>query len=243
MRLRKSWLVPLMLGGAMLVWTRYRRGDFGRLAENLHRYSAPTVKVYDTMTAPLLDRFFTRVAHDVASLVPQGAVLEIGPGPGRLAVKLAEVAPGVEITGLDIAPEMVAHASVLAASAGVADRVRFRVGDVGALPFPDASFDLVMSTLSAHHWPEPATGLAELHRVLRPGGVAWIYDLPDWFTRVERQGPSIVELVDDTPFGGDRAWTQHVAARFGPIRLIYRTELSRGQPSALGTSRSEEVRS
>jgi SAM-dependent methyltransferase len=186
------------------------------------------------MTASLLGRFFARVAHDVAELAPDASVLEIGPGPGRLAVRVAELAPGVQITGVDIAPEMVERASVLATRSGVADRVGFQVGDVAALPFPDASFDLVMSTLSAHHWPDPATGLAEIHRVLRPGGVAWIYDLPDWFTRLERQGPSIVELVDDSPFEGDGAWTQSVAARVGPIRLIYRTELRRGQPSAPG---------
>lgn len=224
-----------MLAGAMLAWTRYRRGDFGRLAENVHRYSAPTASLYDAMTASLLDRFFTRVAGDVAELAAHASILEIGPGPGRLAVRLAELAPGVEIIGVDIAPEMVERAGVLAARSGVADRVGFRVGDVAALPFPDASFDLVMSTLSAHHWPDPATGLEEIHRVLRPGGVAWIYDLPDWFTRLERQGPSIIELVDNSPFGGDRAWTQRVATRFGPIRLIYRTELRRDQPSVPGT--------
>jgi SAM-dependent methyltransferase len=230
MRLRKRWLVSPMLAGGMLAWTRYRRGDFRRLWENVHRYSAPTATAYDGMTASLLGRFFTQVAHDVAELTPQASVLEIGPGPGRLAVKLAELAPGVQITGVDIAPEMVERASVLAASSGVADRVGFRVGDVAALPFPDASFDLVMSTLSAHHWPDPATGLAEIHRVLRPGGVAWIYDLPDWFTRLERRGASIVELVDDSPFAADRAWTQSVATRVGPMRLIYRTELRREQP-------------
>lgn len=227
MRRRMRWLVPPMLAGAMLAWTRYRRHDFGRLAERLHRYSAPTATVYDAMTAPLLDRFFTRVAHDVAELAPGTSVLEIGPGPGRLAVKLAELAPGAKITGVDIAPEMVERASRLAARSGVADRVGVQVGDVAALPFRDATFDLVISTFSAHHWPEAATALAEIHRVLCPGGVAWIYDLPDWFTRFERRGASIGELADASPFGGDRAWTQEIATRFGPIGLVYRTELRR----------------
>jgi SAM-dependent methyltransferase len=227
MRLRKRWLLPPTLAGALLAWTFYRRQDFGRLWENVRRYSAPTASAYDAMTAPLMGRFFNRVAKDVAELTPHASVLEIGPGPGRLAVRVAELAPDVQITGVDIASEMVERASDLAARSRVADRVGFQVGDVAALPFPDAGFDLVVSTLSAHHWPDPATGLAEIHRVLRPGGVAWIYDLPDWFTRLERQGPSVVELVGDSPFASDSAWTQSVATRVGPIQVIYRTELRR----------------
>jgi SAM-dependent methyltransferase len=51
------------------------------------------------------------------------------------------------------------------------------VGDVAALAFPDRSFDLVVSTLSMHHWADPAAGLAEIGRVLRPGARALIWDL------------------------------------------------------------------
>jgi ubiquinone/menaquinone biosynthesis C-methylase UbiE len=51
------------------------------------------------------------------------------------------------------------------------------VGDVGRLPYRDGSVDLVVSTLSQHHWPDPAAALAELSRVLAPGGRIWIYDL------------------------------------------------------------------
>jgi ubiquinone/menaquinone biosynthesis C-methylase UbiE len=50
------------------------------------------------------------------------------------------------------------------------------VGDVTALAFPDASFDLVVSTLSMHHWADPTSGLAEIGRVLRPGASALIWD-------------------------------------------------------------------
>jgi ubiquinone/menaquinone biosynthesis C-methylase UbiE len=50
------------------------------------------------------------------------------------------------------------------------------VGDVAALAFPDRSFDLVVSTLSMHHWADPAAGLAEIGRALRPGARALIWD-------------------------------------------------------------------
>jgi ubiquinone/menaquinone biosynthesis C-methylase UbiE len=55
-------------------------------------------------------------------------------------------------------------------------RPSFLVGDVAALAFPDQSFDLVVSTLSMHHWADPAAGLAEIGRVLRQGARALIWD-------------------------------------------------------------------
>jgi SAM-dependent methyltransferase len=232
MRLRKRWLVSTTLVAAALAWRQYRRGGLERLVENLRRYSAPTATIYDAVTAPLLRRFFRRVAGDLAELAPEGRILEVGAGPGRLAATLAKLAPGVRVTGVDIAPDMVQRASKLAARSGVADRVAFGVGDVAALPFGEASFEVVVSTLSAHHWPDPARGLAEIHRVLRPGGVVWIYDLADWITRLERHGPGIAEVAADSPFGGGDSSTQRITLRVGPVPLIYRTELQRGSSTA-----------
>src|SRR6266545_2133551 len=147
----KRWLVPALVVGAALAYALYRRRDLGRLLQNVHRYSAPSVPLYDTVSTPLIGRFFTRRARELAELAPRARVLEVGSGPGRLAAKLATLAPEVRVTGLDIAPDMVARANALAARSGVTDRVSFRVGDVAALPFPDASFDVVVSTFSLHH--------------------------------------------------------------------------------------------
>ena len=71
---------------------------------------------------------------------------------------------------------MIPTARTLAAASPVAGRVTFVVGDVAALPYPDGSFDLVVSLLSQHHWPDVPAGLRELRRVVRPGGRIWIYD-------------------------------------------------------------------
>ena len=70
---------------------------------------------------------------------------------------------------------------------GNSDRRRpsLLVGDVAALAFPDRSFDLVVSTLSMHHWADPTAGLAEIGRVLRPGGRALVLDT-DWDSIVWR---------------------------------------------------------
>jgi ubiquinone/menaquinone biosynthesis C-methylase UbiE len=80
------------------------------------------------------------------------------------------------VDGLDLEPRMIDHARQAAAAAGLADRVSFVVGDVAALPYRDASFDLIVSSMSQHHWPDARAGLRELRRVLTPGGRVWIYD-------------------------------------------------------------------
>jgi ubiquinone/menaquinone biosynthesis C-methylase UbiE len=229
MALNKRWLVPTLAVGAALVYTRYRRRDLDRLVENIQRYSAPSAVLYDALAAPVLGGFFTRVAHDLVALDPRAHVLEVGSGPGRLAARLAALAPEIRVTGVDITPEMVARANALAARSGLAGRVAFRVGDVANLPLPDASFDVVVSTFSLHHWPDPGRGLAEIYRVLRPGGVARIYDVVDWIRRFEQGGAGIAELATKSPFG---ACVQIITTGLGPIPLVYRADLRRAPPGS-----------
>jgi SAM-dependent methyltransferase len=102
-------------------------------------------------------------------------VLEVGCGPGHLARRLAR--HGLKVTGVDLDPAMVARARAGAGRRGDAGhpRLAFLVGDAAALAFPDGAFDLVVSTLSVHHWADPAAGLAEVGRVLRPGGRALVW--------------------------------------------------------------------
>ncbi len=82
------------------------------------------------------------------------------------------------MTGLDLDPAMIERARANAERARLGAPIpRFEQGDVAALPFGDASFDLVVSTLSLHHWDDPTAGLREIGRVLRSGGRALIWDL------------------------------------------------------------------
>jgi ubiquinone/menaquinone biosynthesis C-methylase UbiE len=133
--------------------------------------------VYDRVAGLLLRGLYRRVAAEVAAAVPSGAaVLDAGAGTGRLLVALARRRPDLELTGVDLEADMIARAEHNAAAAGLADRIALQVGDVADLPYPDDSFDLVVSTLSMHHWAVVEPAVEELARVLRPGGRLWIYD-------------------------------------------------------------------
>jgi ubiquinone/menaquinone biosynthesis C-methylase UbiE len=101
-------------------------------------------------------------------------VLDVGCGTGVLLKRLLDRYPGAHLTGVDLSPAMVELAR-----RRLPGRVTLEVGDVEALPFASSSFDLVMSTSSFHFWPAPKQALAELRRVLRPGGRLVITDWCD----------------------------------------------------------------
>lgn len=135
-------------------------------------------QVYDRLARWPLRGFYRRVAAETAAVVPAGGtVLDAGTGPGLLLVELANRRPDLRITGVDLSTDMVAIAQRNVARAGHSARVDVRAADVAALPFPDASFDMVVSTLSMHHWGAVPPAVSEFARVLRPGGPLWIYDL------------------------------------------------------------------
>jgi ubiquinone/menaquinone biosynthesis C-methylase UbiE len=108
---------------------------------------------------------------ELAGIRPGERILDVGCGPGRLALVAATTAgPRSEVCGIDPAPEMVELARRRAARARVP--ARFEVGVIEALPFADEHFDVVLSSLMLHHLPDELKrrGLAEIHRVLKPAG-------------------------------------------------------------------------
>jgi ubiquinone/menaquinone biosynthesis C-methylase UbiE len=132
-------------------------------------------RIYDFAARRLLRRTYRRLAEDLSEAVPDsGTVLDVGTGPGVLLVEIARRRPDVRLTGVDLSPDMVAAAQRNLSQFG--DRATVRVGSVSDLPFPDRSFDLVVSSFSLHHWDDPAAAAPELARVLRPGGRLYIYD-------------------------------------------------------------------
>ncbi|MCP4360564.1 MAG: class I SAM-dependent methyltransferase [Chloroflexi bacterium] len=101
-------------------------------------------------------------------LPAQANILTVGSGPGTLwQENQYQIPAGWQITFTDISPGMVAEAE---ASLGANKQFRFKVADAQALPFHDAQFDAVMAHFMLYHVPNRAQALAELARVLRPGG-------------------------------------------------------------------------
>jgi len=170
-------------------------------------------KHYDLLAAALTlgrERALRERLVDLARLVPGEVVLDVGCGTGSLAiVAKRRVGDTGEVHGIDAAPEMIAQATRKAAKAGLL--VAFQAGRAEALPFPDAHFDVVFSTLMLHHLPAPVRQRLgeEIQRVLKPGGrvIAVDFEPPKkkkggLISRLHRHGhvplAAIVELLQRT---------------------------------------------
>lgn len=140
--------------------------------------SAPSIEqVKQAMRSTWMAGDFGVIARTIADgaqafakrlhLPPGARVLDVATGTGNVALPLA--AAGCTVTGVDIAPNLLEQARERAAAAGLS--IQFDEGDAEALPYPDASFDVVVTMFGAMFAPRPALVAAELARVLRPGGV------------------------------------------------------------------------
>jgi SAM-dependent methyltransferase len=177
-RPRRFLILPAAAAAAAVAVAvvRHGRGAAGRRAPG--GILIGHTGAYDALSRLLLGPLFGPIAAAAAAVAPDGArVLEVGCGPGHLSIRLAR-RHGLDVTGLDLDPAMVrrARANADRRGPGEARRPSFLVGDVASLAFPDGSFDLAVSTLSMHHWADPTAGLAEIGRVLRPGGRALVWD-------------------------------------------------------------------
>ncbi len=131
---------------------------------------------YDRMARRLLRRPYRRIAADAVAQLPLNAtVLDVGTGPGHLLVEMARMRGDLRLTGVDLAADMIAAAHRNLAEFG--ERADAVVAGAADLPFEDGTFDLIVSTLSVHHWEDPAAGGRELARVRRTGGQIRIYDV------------------------------------------------------------------
>ena len=124
-------------------------------------FAGRSSRVYDVVARRLLRGVYRRLATDVASSTPHGAtVLDVGTGPGVLLAELAKHRPDVVLIGVDLSADMVAAAARNLAPFG--GQASVEQGDVAELPFADGSVDVVVSSLSLHHWDRPAEAIREL---------------------------------------------------------------------------------
>lgn len=178
--------------------------------------------VYDMVMVRLTRRLYRRVIEDLAPLgLVEGKVLDAGTGPGTLARDIARSFPQLQVHGIDLSEEMIRLAREHAKREQLEERVHFDTGNIGHLPYPDHSFDVVVSTISMHHWYDLEQPLRELYRVLKPGGRLWIYDFR--FIKAEM----VEKALANTPFAGISL--EHTLVRTGvlPFALYKRFALQK----------------
>ena len=142
----------------------------------------PDVKRFDRWAATydqsVLQRLYFLPVHSkmLDLLVREGSkdapscIIDVGCGTGRLLRDASARWPEAQLLGVDPAEKMVAEATRLNPNA------IFRLASAESLPFPDQTADIVLSSLSFHHWANQKKGLQEIVRVLRPGGFFCLAD-------------------------------------------------------------------
>lgn len=141
-------------------------------------YIPPEAASTYTKLAEAYGGAYYRSVADVVGrgLQPGDRLLDAGTGPGLLPVLLAERSPDVELHAFDVTRDLVTYGRREAARRGVADRVSFFTGDCTAAPIRAGSYAWLTCTGVLHSLERPADALAEFHRVLEPGGTAWVSD-------------------------------------------------------------------
>ena len=132
----------------------------------------PRARAYVESTAHAQGDDLERLAT-LAAARPGARVLDLGCGGGHVSFAVAPFAR--EVIAYDLSPEMLAAVETEAARRGLAT-IQTAQGTAEAIPFEAASFDLVATRYSAHHWSDLGAGLAGMRRVLKPGGLAVVMD-------------------------------------------------------------------
>lgn len=120
-------------------------------------------------------RYYRPAYRNIATAIgiEEGAVLDVGCGPGWTSIFMAAGKPHLDAVGIDTCETMLEYAN---ANRGPSLNVTFRHMDAAEIIYPDGTFHVACAVQSAHHWTQTDEVLAEVHRVLRPGGQFFIYE-------------------------------------------------------------------
>ena len=167
---------------------------------------------YDKITRRDMPEFIGLAAR-IAAVVPDSAtVLEVAPGPGFLAIELAK--RGLRVWAVDISKTFVEIARRNAAVAGVT--VQFEFGDAASLPIGDTGVDFVVCRAAFKNFSQPVRALAEMWRVLRPGGTALLIDM-----RRDVSVAAVKHYVDGLGLGWLNRWLMMLVFRASLIKRAY----------------------
>ena len=148
-------------------------GSISTMYDGIITRSTVLGKLMDSVIWGLNKEQAAQWINDALSPIPedfQGSLLEVPVGTGVLTMPLYHSLPNAEITCLDYSADMMKNAE-RRAEAKHMQNVTFVQGDVGALPFPDESFDIMLSLNGFHAFPDKDAAYRETHRVLKKGGI------------------------------------------------------------------------
>jgi ubiquinone/menaquinone biosynthesis C-methylase UbiE len=154
----------------------------------IERIPGVLASAYEKATRMVIESYYRPVAAEIVAHLNEGTILDMGTGPGYLPVEIAKRSPALTVIGVDLSRKLIEIARSNASKAGLADQLTFKSGNAGRLEFSDSSFDMVISTGMLHSLKEPVAVLQEIHRVLKAGREAWIFDPARVASRVGKHG-------------------------------------------------------
>lgn len=149
----------------------FRLSEKGEQIQQMFGAIAPRYDFLNHLLSFGIDKRWRKIAVRLVKVADGGRVLDVATGTGDVVIEIARItSPAVKITGADFSPEMVALANEKIAATPYADRVDFKVAPCEDLPFPSCSFDSVTIAFGIRNVVDRRLGLAELWRILKPGG-------------------------------------------------------------------------
>ena len=137
---------------------------------------------FDLIVAQHEGALYENLAEFLESPAPGSAILDVGCGGGQATISVARRYPSCSVKGVDLSKPQIARAKKRGRSIS---NVSFEIQDATAMSLPDESFDIVYSTASVKHWPDPARGVSEMKRVCKKKGTVIVVEVDKETTRAD----------------------------------------------------------
>ncbi len=159
--------------------------------------TAEAAEAYDAMGHGEVDDAFVQRVIELGANA--GHFLDVGTGPAQIPILLAQRCPHIHITAIDLSKEMLKIAKRHVADADLTDRITLELVDAKTLPYPDNTFDGLISNSIVHHIHDSLRALKEMGRVVKSEGVVLIRDLIRPETPADAQAFVDRYAAEDTP--------------------------------------------